>query len=122
MTEELCAGCRHKDGPYCSRPVTGDYEYCATQRSQGWLGARLSNRCGAEARFYERVRNRSGTDDAGLKLKMFALLWRHPVEWYRDVWLRDADDRMCCNGHHCGCRGSCYGEYWRHLWADRDVK
>lgn len=55
MIDELCAGCRHKNGQYCSRPVSGDNEYLTTQRSQGVLGARLSGRCGAAGRFYERV-------------------------------------------------------------------
>jgi hypothetical protein len=57
--------------------------------------------------------------DTALKLKMlwfYRGMWR---DWYSDVWKQDPDAQMCCNGHMCGCMGSCYGDMWEHYWNTR---
>lgn len=51
-----------------------------------------------------------------LKLRM----WWHgyrwsPRAWYREIWLTDPNDRMCCDGYMCGCYGACHATYWEHL-------
>lgn len=59
--------------------------------------------------------------DLTLKLKM---LWLHRGsfgEWRRDVWQRDASERLCCDGYMCGCQGSDYGSFWEHCWKTRKV-
>lgn len=60
--------------------------------------------------------------DIVLKLKMLWLYRGAFADWHRDVWQREAGERMCCDGSMCGCYGADYGSYWEHLWATRKVQ
>ena len=56
----------------------------------------------------------------GLKMRMLWLYGlRGAPDWYREVWLHDAGQRMCCDGRMCGCYGADYFSYWEWLWRDR---
>lgn len=48
--------------------------------------------------------------DLILKLRMLRLM--NARIWYREVWLRDPNALMCCNGYMCGCQGATNREYW----------
>ena len=50
-----------------------------------------------------------------LKLRMLQLYWPALGDWWREVWLRDAGQRMCCDGRMCGCYGSDYASMWEAL-------
>jgi hypothetical protein len=43
------------------------------------------------------------------KIKLFFILnaWgkESRAYWHEEIWLRDPDERYCCNGHLCGCHG-----------------
>jgi hypothetical protein len=57
-----------------------------------------------------------------LKLKQL-LIWHGSIrDWYREVWQRDPDARMCCTGYHCGCQGATNGEYWKWQWEHRNAR
>ena len=64
-----------------------------------------------------------GSERMPIKLKM---LWmsgvRGACDWYREVWLQDEAERMCCDGYMCGCMGADYGSYWEWLWRDRNSR
>lgn len=57
--------------------------------------------------------------DIILKLKMLWIYRGGFRDWYRDVWCREAGERQCCDGHECGCYGSCHGDWWEYLWNSR---
>ena len=44
------------------------------------------------------------------KVKMFCKLGAWSQEsreyWRKEIWARDPDERYCCNGDLCGCRGA----------------
>lgn len=56
--------------------------------------------------------------DLYLKLRMLRLYvfcGAGLVAWYTDVWKKDGDERLCCNGDMCGCYGACRYQEWE--WA-----
>lgn len=61
-------------------------------------------------------------EDWLLKLKMLLLYRGSLRDWYRDVWMRESGERMCCSGYECGCYGACYGDWWEHLWKTRKFR
>ena len=50
-----------------------------------------------------------------LKLRLLLAYFPNVKAWREDVWRHEARERMCCNGHMCGCQGSDYWSYWEHL-------
>jgi hypothetical protein len=35
------------------------------------------------------------------------------VEWQKEIWQRDLDERYCCDGSACCCGGVTIGEMYR---------
>lgn len=51
-----------------------------------------------------------------IKLRILFRFWlSNPVGWYHDVWKQNPWERLCCDGHQCGCRGSDHYEWWDYL-------
>lgn len=53
--------------------------------------------------------------DLWLKLRMLRFYGLNLREWWQDVGSRDAWTLQCCDGHMCGCMGSCWGDWWEYL-------
>lgn len=60
--------------------------------------------------------------DILLKLKMLRVYGFSFSEWRKDVWNKEADARMCCDGYMCGCYGSTNGDWWEHLVTRPKIK
>ncbi len=58
--------------------------------------------------------------DLWLKIRMLRIYgFRGFRDWIEDVWKHEPGDRMCCDGHMCGCYGSCWGDWWKHLLTEK---
>lgn len=58
-----------------------------------------------------------------LKLKMLWLYgFRNIRAWHREVWKRDAGERLCCSGYECGCYGADYYSMWEDCWKRAHLK
>lgn len=36
-------------------------------------------------------------------------------EWKTEVWAKDLDDQICCDGQECGCGGATIGDIYSNV-------
>lgn len=56
----------------------------------------------------------------GLKLRMLLRFYKlSPLKWWREVWMQDGSQSLCCSGHECGCYGADRASEWEWALGDR---